>query len=970
MKRNPSPMTAEAPSADEELNQFIIGELSAGREPSQEQLRAVANLRELQALPAFRNDKQLNAYLSAAIPGVKSVSRPMGLGEFGFVDERVPDVMNINQGLRNRKQEVTKLHEQEHLLKNRAVQALPERERIDNDIRFDQLYGDESGRTRREIVSRMVRNRDKIEKFFGMPIGDSYFNESTLKRQGRSMGAMFEEQIATLSALEQVTGKSLTKGMPDLFPDDKAAAIYDAITGLRQTRLDAKDLPPYTPQYESTMDWVKKKLRFRAEGSPEYGEVATQMTVGTPIPAGEEPGLARQGLELLKQAGKTVYGNLREAVVDPRAFHTRALGNVAKQLETDPQEFIMNWTGGGLGGIIRPKGGGNLLSGEVERVIEPLIPTVGPLRKPASDVLAELKKVHTPENMSKLTGSTKEHVERAFRETERTAALEDWIKTKFAKYVKSEMGTEADPIRKLADEMSEKVQGEYQAGLKRIAKMKDDIAKAKAKGKNTDLSEAALADEIDRVEEAFQSASILPIQLGPYTHVSAKLGEKRERAGMSPYPVAKSSQGKAYEELADDPFIPMTVEQVKKSIKTRETMGPSWAQASENVFTKNPWAARLKDEDVLYRLNSNDINEKQIFTHTLDELQNALNPNSGLPPRLLLKPEDMQQLSIDKAFRHVNNINDWRMQQRVAANLAEAQRSAQTIKEYPETPKKLKWQQLKPMEYTELPPGYRLEPRTIRPNQADAREGSDLYGPDGEFITTFVGEGDSLERALTFIAKNDLEKALKYEGSTMRHCVGGYCPKVYSGETKIFSLRDKKGEPHVTIETAPPQIGTEGHTTSEFLKDNPEMVARLGFTPDDLRVYEDWNYSRGGYTSTVSEDFEKITDQLVRSPEFMQWAKTRPEEILQVKGKGNGKPAEQYMPFIQDFIRSQQWSRIGDIQNAELYQVTPGQKLPGFSKEIEPGYYTLDEFKQMAVENDMPKDILENWMSKLQSMRR
>jgi hypothetical protein len=97
----------------------------------------------------------------------------------------------------------------------------------------------------------------------------------------------------------------------------------------------------------------------RAEGSPEYGEIAEQMTVGTlPTDQGPQgPSLASQGLDLLKQAGKTVYGNLREAVTDPVAFNKRALGNVAQQLQSDPQEFIMNWTGGGLGGVIKPKGG-------------------------------------------------------------------------------------------------------------------------------------------------------------------------------------------------------------------------------------------------------------------------------------------------------------------------------------------------------------------------------------------------------------------------------------------------------------------------------------------------------------------------------------------------------------------------------------------------------------------------------------
>lgn len=135
------------------------------------------------------------------------------------------------------------------------------------------------------------------------------------------------------------------------------------------------------PSSRSQLDKLKQI------GSPDYGEMATQMTVGTPIPAGEEPGLARQGLDLLKQAGKTVYGNLREAVVDPKAFHTRALGNVARQLQTDPQEFIMNWTGGGLGGVIKPKGGvfpkegsGSKLDTYLERIQE-YVPDVDRTKK-------------------------------------------------------------------------------------------------------------------------------------------------------------------------------------------------------------------------------------------------------------------------------------------------------------------------------------------------------------------------------------------------------------------------------------------------------------------------------------------------------------------------------------------------------------------------------------------------------------
>jgi hypothetical protein len=104
--------------------------------------------------------------------------------------------------------------------------------------------------------------------------------------------------MATLSALEQITGKSLTRDpeMKKLFPNTRVMSVFDALTGPRQTRLDARDLPPSTPQpaYVYRDNPVtqflhkhllgdnfypyKKPVR-RADGSPEEGEVAPRLTM-------------------------------------------------------------------------------------------------------------------------------------------------------------------------------------------------------------------------------------------------------------------------------------------------------------------------------------------------------------------------------------------------------------------------------------------------------------------------------------------------------------------------------------------------------------------------------------------------------------------------------------------------------------------------------------------------------------------
>jgi len=43
-------------------------------------------------------------------------------------------------------------------------------------------------------------------------------------------------------------------------------------------------------------------------------------------------------------------------------------------------------------------------------------------------------------------------------------------------------------------------------------------------------------------------------------------------------------------------------------------------------------------------------------------------------------------------------------------------------------------------------------------------------------------------------------QSLDREGKLMKHCVGSYCNQVSSGSTAIYSLRDKKNEPHCTVE--------------------------------------------------------------------------------------------------------------------------------------------------------------------------
>lgn len=252
-------------------------------------------------LPATRSAKELDAYIKAMNPGAKFSYFPEGGDTLGHVSSKAQDILNIQKGLSPRRDEETKLHELEHSLTFRAGDPLgrPKIKKVDNNYQAYYMLGD--WRPMSQFTKSMVDNREKLEQFFGRPLDNAYFKPQTLEvvqKQHGDTSALFDEQIASLSALEQITGKSLTRDpeMKKLFPSVKVMSVYDALTGPRQTRMDARDLPPSTPQPAYTYrdnavtQFLHKNLlgdNFypynkpvkRADGSPEEGERLTPQQI-------------------------------------------------------------------------------------------------------------------------------------------------------------------------------------------------------------------------------------------------------------------------------------------------------------------------------------------------------------------------------------------------------------------------------------------------------------------------------------------------------------------------------------------------------------------------------------------------------------------------------------------------------------------------------------------------------------------
>jgi hypothetical protein len=323
--------------------------------------------------------------------------------------------------------------------------------------------------------------------------------------------------------------------------------------------------------------------------------------------------------------------------------------------------------------------------------------------------------------------------------------------------------------------------------------------------------------------------------------------------------LSASETAKAWENAADYAITPT---EARTYLHTRS------GETGEPTLARNPWLAKIPPETPVYDLSVRGSDSSDLgFPHIIDELTNALNPNSGLPASLRLTPQQLEKVTVPQAVERVAKINEWRAAQKAEADALKARnpatfehRAYETVPGTTEllNEKGLRWVELKLPEIKELPPGYSVKPMSKEGRFA-------VYGPDGR-STGAVGRSPEEAIANQQVGRQPLEDALKYEGETMGHCVGGYCPDVIEGRSRIYSLRDKKGEPHVTIEVEPgPRIFDTG-------------------TPE----------GRPG-----------------------------PENIAQIKGKGNKAPKDEYLPFVQDFVRSGNWSKVGDLQNTGLMTLRP-----------------------------------------------
>lgn len=453
--------------------------------------------------------------------------------------------------------------------------------------------------------------------------------------------------------------------------------------------------------------------------------------------------------------------------------------------------------------------------------------------------------------------------------------LNSWIDKKLHDYVKNDMGTEGDPIRALAERGSIHFQP--------IPAAKPTKTREAAGFQKDDYATSDLARQWERTADF----SIMSRKAGDILRGPSNLTSKRAQ-----------------------PYI-------------------------DKALQEYPWLAKVPPETPLHQPYSTQASRIWGFDHLIDELRNTLNPASGLPQELLWKYADLSKVSVPQAVERVAKINAWREAQAANADLQRANNAAvRTFKEYKENnPRGFRWAEVGLPEG--LPEGFTLKPTKLT-MQASAKapviekDGFRVFAPDGRAISAAYGatEADALNayNSTAFGSVFDarvkaFQDAIKFEGEAMGHSAAGYADvsdyglgglnAIKDGRAKIFTLRDGKHQPHVTIEVGRPP----GNDPERYIdKAREQLIDEL--TPDD-----------------VDMDMDAFDELIYRRAQDLAADGPGPEpgslHIYQIKGKGNRMPSNEYLPYVQDFVKSGKWSGVDELENAGLYEhpSTPGKYL-------------------------------------------
>lgn len=501
--------------------------------------------------------------------------------------------------------------------------------------------------------------------------------------------------------------------------------------------------------------------------------------------------------------------------------------------------------------VVKPTGG-NFLTGRTEKDLKPLKRYDSPTPDEKLWIQEKQKELMAQPDSERKTRGLRA-IDADIASQNRNEALNKWVDSNLTNYVKKQMGTPDDPVRKMAEEGITHKPGlvdEYQRTEEALKKQRME-----AGFPEEGMGQSPTAQAWERAsDEAIATHRAGDIQEMPERY--AKLQEAEEKMRTAREAVDKKFKQQMKNAGIEDPEnsihygitptekakIVGDTDLAKASLEYRLLQSPMM-ESYMTLGRENPWISKVDPETRVYRPFTGDLG----FDHIMDVLREDLTAGR-------IRPEQMNKISITDAVRRTYQY-DQELAAKMNAARAAAREGLPVHKEYPEG---YKWIELnKPGAFAQESEAMGHSVRGYEPPKGhpDWTEGSGTSG-----------------------------------SSSYGH--GGW-EAIKSGKAKVYSLVDPKGAPHATVE-----VGQNKNLDFNkwWEQQTPEKRAEI-----NRRAQQ------GEHNMSVFE-----------APEYLAARAALPPRITQIKGKQNRAPNEEYLPYIQDFVKSGKWSDIGDLQNTGL----------------------------------------------------
>lgn len=559
------------------------------------------------------------------------------------------------------------------------------------------------------------------------------------------------------------------------------------------------------------------------------------------------------GPRALIRGGNAATGGIGTFKLDPRVLDLAEVGaNVA------PLAQIAGKVG---------KSGAKVVGQELNRAI---LDSSGPLAKLVPQAAKPMYAVKPKGGNWAPTIGAKDNVEASIQPMKRNTELEDWqvaegnknaamnkwLDTKLQKYIRNDMGTPDDPIRLAHEEgyshFPGNPAGDYGAWLP------DETATMRRKAGYPEQGFA-----LKKYEDAGYPADM---------EANTRKAELWENLADTEI---KSSPAAAYQDqwrMARD--FPSIIGNSKQALSMAE---------------RNPWIEKLDPETPIYKLDIPlEINSTLGFGHMTDELENMLNPASGLPANLRLTPAQLEKVTVKQMVEKVDAVNKWRAAEAAKAELAGMSGNLTATPRLQDPTTQLSFVEKPGMTWVDIP----------STTDEAAKKYCTTIGRQAGWCT----QGDSLAKSYG------------------------------SGENRLTTMLDAEGRPHVqamlTENARRDPISDKFRELDQPIMDDIRAAAQAA----DPRGI-DW----GPQGKFLNQDEADLRRDLIRAEtlkRFPEWAELKaPVDITELKPVGNAfnsdraneyaKRDPKYQAKITDsvlnFLNSGKWGRVKDL---DIYGVT------------------------------------------------